>query len=244
MLIMTPVRQIPYRTVHGRTLSLHVLSTGTPLAVFFHGGGWVRGDWTQFRPQAAHLADLGVGTVLVEYRTEGPHAAVDDTLLAMATVFERSEELNAAPGQVVTIGGSAGGHLALMATLFPEADPRHRPAATILLNPVTDTTGEFPQAFGRRHFATADEATRYSPLHQLGPHLPPTLIMHGTADTAVHHQNSVTFADRAGATANPVELVLYPGQRHGFFNPTPTRRYHFEVTTNTMAQFLLARALG
>lgn len=241
------MREIPYRTVGDRTLVLHVSPprepTGSPapVAVFYHGGGWVKGDWTQFQPQAARLTALGMVTVLVEYRTEGPVAATEDAVAAMNAVVERSDDLGCDPARVVAIGGSAGGHLALATAVLdlPGTKPDHRPAALVLFNPVTNTSGDFPVGFGRKHFDSDESALRYSPVHHVSAETPPVLIMHGTADTAVHHENSVEFAEKVTRLGGQAEIVLYPGQRHGFFNPSGdgTGAY-FDLTTRKMVRFI------
>ena len=233
--------ELPYRTVGERTLLLHVSppreprDSPVPAAVFYHGGGWVKGSWTQFQPQAARLNALGMLAVLAEYRTEGPVAATADAVAAMNAVFANSRELGCDPRRVVAIGGSAGGHLALATAVLelPGTNPDHRPAALVLLNPVTNTTGDFPAGFGRRHFDDDEHAMSYSPVHHVSARTPSTLIMHGTADTAVHHENSVAFAEAVRRRGGHAEVVLYPGQRHGFFNDAC-----FDRTTREMVRFL------
>jgi acetyl esterase/lipase len=248
------VREIPYRSVGGRTLFLRVSAPSeqpgspVPVAVFYHGGGWVRGDWTQFRPQAARLNALGMLTVLVEYRTAGPVAATEDAVAAMNAVFEVAPDLGGDTERIVAIGGSAGGHLALATAVLelPNTNPDRRPSALVLLNPVTNTSCEFPLGFGRRHFDNDDHALRYSPLWHVGADIPPALVMHGTADTAVHCDNSVEFVEKVRLHGGHAEIVLYPGQRHGFFNPRDEdpreagdgNGTHFEQTTREMIRFI------
>ncbi|MBB4905995.1 alpha/beta hydrolase [Actinophytocola algeriensis] len=248
------MREIPYRSVGGRTLFLRVSAPAepprspVPVAVFYHGGGWVKGDWTQFRPQADRLNALGMLTVLVEYRTAGPVAATEDAVAAMNAVFEVAPDLGGDPERVVAIGGSAGGHLALATAVLdlPGTNPGHRPAALVLLNPVTNTSGEFPLGFGRRYFDNDDHALRYSPLRHVGASTPPTLVMHGTADTAVHCDNSVEFVEKVRLHGGHAEIVLYPGQRHGFFNPRDDdprapgdgHDTYFDRTTREMIRFM------
>ncbi len=211
-----------------------------PVGVFYHGGGWVEGSWTQFRQQAARLNALGMLAVLVEYRTEGPLAATADAVAAMNAVFEG--DLGCDPDRVVAIGGSAGGHLALATAVLPDANPGHRPAALVLFNPVTNTSGEFPVGFGRRYFDDDEHALRYSPLHHVGAETPPALVMHGTADTAVHHENSVEFVEKMKRHGGRAEIVLYPGQRHGFFNYGNGE--YFDRTTQEMVRFIGQEVLG
>jgi acetyl esterase len=248
------MREIPYKTAGSTTLILHISPPRktdgllVPTAVFFHGGGWTKGNWAQFQPQAARLNALGMLAVLVQYRLDGPVAATADAMAAMSEVFKRSEELGCDTERVVAIGGSAGGQLALATAVLelPVVNPRHRPAALVLFNPVTDTSGDYPAGFGRRHFHDDDHARRYSPLHHVSEATPPALIMHGTADTAVHHENSVAFAEKMKRHGVHAELVLYAGQRHGFFNPRSEAPHQpgdagdtlFESTTREMIRFI------
>lgn len=235
------MREISYKTVGDRTLSLRVSTprepngSPVPTAVFYHGGGWARGSWRQFQPQAAHLNALGMLAVLVEYRLEGPVAATEDAVDAMNAVFAMSRDLGCDTARVVAVGGSAGGHLALATAVLdlPNTIQDHRPAALVLLNPVTKTSGEFPVGFGRRHFDDDDHALRYSPAHHVSERTPPTLIMHGTADTAVHHENSVEFVENVNRHGGHAEIILYPDQKHGFFNGA-----YLERTTREMARFI------
>lgn len=221
-----------------------------PTAVFYHGGGWVKGTWRQFLPQAERLAELGMVAVLVEYRLDGPIAATRDAIDAMNAVIEGADALGVDVDRIVAIGGSAGAQLALATAVLEPLGVRaiaRRPAALVLFNPVTDTTAGFPAGFGRTCFDTDEQARRYSPRHHVTAGFPPALIMHGTSDDVVHHQNSVVFADEVRRHGGrPAELVLYPGRRHGFFNPSSSGLRHpagasdadFELTTAALTRFL------
>mgnify|MGYP003530007239 CR=1 FL=1 len=48
--------------------------------------------------------------------------------------------------------------------------------------------------------------------------LPPTLILHGRADTTVPFASAEAFAAAMKKAGNRCELVGYEGQPHGFFN--------------------------
>lgn len=192
--------------------------------------------------------------ILVEYRTQGPAAATADAVAAMNAVFERSGDIGCDTARIVAIGGSAGGHLALATAVLdlPDTNPDHRPAALVLLNPVTDTTGDFPTGFGRRHFDNDDDARRYSPIHHVGEKTPPTFVMHGTADTVVHYENSVKFVEKVNRRGGRAEIVLYADQRHGFFNPQGGASVrpaggspgYFGLTTHEMVGFIRRNVIG
>ncbi|WP_162606462.1 alpha/beta hydrolase [Jiangella asiatica] len=229
-----------YASVAGRDLRLWTFGrhdAPRPAVVFFHGGGWRRGRVDQFRPQAEHLAGRGMVAVLVEYRTDGPVAATQDALAAMGHVRSHAAALGADPDRLVAAGGSAGGHLALATALL--APPDLAPSALVLFNPVTDTTGDYPDGYGRSWFDADDDARAYSPYHHLRPGTPPALVLHGTADTAVAFGNSRRFVDAMTAGGDQAILVAYEGQRHGFFNPgTANGDLYHARTTAAMTSFL------
>jgi acetyl esterase/lipase len=87
-----------------------------------HGGGWIRGDRpSSYRSFAAVFA-AGMSVVTIEYRNakDAPApAAVQDVRCALAWVKKNAAKYNFDANKVVTYGGSAGGHLALMAAYAP-----------------------------------------------------------------------------------------------------------------------------
>jgi acetyl esterase/lipase len=93
------------------------------------------------------------------------------------------------------------------------------------LGPSTENLGDggppksFVRAFGPR--ATDLAAWKQigyesSPIYHLGPHVPPTLIYHGDADTLVPLEQSQRYAAKAGEAGRRVELVVHPGGGHGW----------------------------
>ena len=94
----------------------------TPVVVQFHGGGWIRGD----RPSSSRSFEpffaAGMSVVAVEYRNakDAPApAAIQDVRCALAWVKRNAAKYNFDVSRIVTYGGSAGGHLALMAAYAP-----------------------------------------------------------------------------------------------------------------------------
>lgn len=119
------------------TMDLHVdvyqvpSSTPTPVILQIHGGGWIRGDRpTSYRSFGPFMA-AGMSVVTVEYRNakDAPApAAIEDVRCAMAWVKQNAAKYNFDANNVVPWGGSAGGHLALMAGYAPASF--NRPGCT------------------------------------------------------------------------------------------------------------------
>ena len=94
----------------------------TPVVVQLHGGGWIRGDRPSSYSSFQGFFAAGMSVVTVEYRNakDAPApAAVEDVRCALAWVKENAAKYNLDANKVVTYGGSAGGHLALMAAYAP-----------------------------------------------------------------------------------------------------------------------------
>jgi acetyl esterase/lipase len=97
-------------------------SKPTPVLVQFHGGGWIRGDRPSSYKSFGPFFAAGMSVVTVEYRNakDAPApAAVQDVRCALAWVKKNAAKYNFDADKVVTQGGSAGGHLALMAAYAP-----------------------------------------------------------------------------------------------------------------------------
>lgn len=239
-----------YKSVGSEELYLHRWGpsdfTGEkPAIVFYHGGAWRLGRWFQYEWLGKYFAARGVQTFSVEYRLEGPIAATEDAIDAMNYVFAHAQELGVDTSHVAAVGGSAGGHLASATGTLTLSNTRHahRPTAIALLNPVTDTTSNFPEGYGRNQFNDLDTATRFSPYHHVGEQTSPTLIMHGTSDQTVHVANSVAFIEAMRGAGNDARLITYEGQPHGFFNWKS--RYHNSYAYETGRQLdLFLTSLG
>ncbi|MEM8782027.1 MAG: alpha/beta hydrolase [Planctomycetota bacterium] len=233
-------REAVYRSTPQRDLRLRVYlppkadaeseSTPRPGVVLFHGGGWLQGGMGHLQSQAAELAALGVVAVCPEYRvreTDGttPIDALTDALHAFAWVREHADALGIDPERLAAGGGSAGGQLAAacatmtdekLAELAPALAGLRRPDALILFNPVIDNG---PDGYG--HERLGDAYRWFSPLHNLRPGLPPTLILLGTDDHLVPVTTAEAYVQAMQAHGNACELELYDGQVHGFFNARP-----------------------
>ena len=232
-----------YKSFNGGELRLHILNppsrvpaTATPAIVFFFGGGWTKGTVTQFAPQSNYFAQRGMTAIVADYRVFGRHKtsafeAIADAKSAVRWVRSHASELGIDPARIAAGGGSAGGHIGLAAAVLDEFDDRtedgrvsSKPNALVLFNPAVDTTSENAERTGAAVGATlaarfGDRGRDGSPIHHLRPGLPPTIILHGKADTTVAYADVERFCLEATRLGNQCRLVGYEGATHGFFNP-------------------------
>jgi len=113
-----------------------------PVLVYFHGGGWVRGDLDTHDGLCRLLAEAADCVVCsVDYRRAPEHpfpAPVHDAYAATEWVAEYASIVGGDPDRIAVGGDSAGGNLAAAVTLM--ARERDGPAIDhqVLLYPVTD----------------------------------------------------------------------------------------------------------
>ncbi len=97
-------------------------SVSTPVIFFVHGGTWMFNDRTDFAAVGTELAD-GEGYVVVipSYRLsdslhpENTHPChIEDVAQAFAWTVENIADYDGDPGQIIVMGHSAGGHLAVL----------------------------------------------------------------------------------------------------------------------------------
>jgi acetyl esterase/lipase len=94
----------------------------TPVVIQIHGGGWIRGDRPSGSGSFGPFFAAGMSVVAVQYRNaiDAPApAAIQDVRCAMAWVKANAKKYNFDPNRIIPWGGSAGGHLALMAGYAP-----------------------------------------------------------------------------------------------------------------------------
>lgn len=110
------------------TMDLHLdvyqvaSSKPSPVVLQIHGGGWIRGDRPASSRSFGPFFAAGASVVAVQYRNaiDAPApAAIQDVRCALAWVKSHAKKYNFDLTRVITWGGSAGGHLALMAAYAP-----------------------------------------------------------------------------------------------------------------------------
>jgi acetyl esterase len=119
-------RQLGLRLYRGRSEG----TSGTPLVLYAHGGGFVTGNLDTDHAQCVELARAaGCLLVSVDYRLapEDPcPAALDDVEAGLRYAVENSAELGADPGRIAVMGRDAGAALVagLAQRMFDDEGPQ------------------------------------------------------------------------------------------------------------------------
>lgn len=212
-------------TLHGFFPADWKATDKRPVIVFFFGGGWKNGAYTQFVPQAEYFASRGLVALSADYRIESKHKTtpdkcVEDAKSAVRWVRANAGKLGVDADRVIASGGSAGGHIAACTALVdgfdsPD-DPKDTscvPAALLLFNPALNLPREIKDAKG------TDIAAKISPTKFLTKKAPPTWVVFGDADAMLGQGEE--FAKAAKELGVSVELFTAAKQPHGFFNRSP-----------------------
>lgn len=119
---------------------------GSPLVVFYHGGGYVFGDLDTHDAACRLISrDADVHVLAVDYRLAPEHpapAAVEDSYAAYRWARENAGALGADPRRVAVAGDSAGGCLAAVVTRLARDAGDPLPTLQWLIYPVTDMRGK------------------------------------------------------------------------------------------------------
>jgi acetyl esterase/lipase len=216
----------------------------TAALILIHGGGWNSGskaDLTAyidtFKKRMPGLAIFNLNYRLVSGGNLFP-TQEKDVRSAIAFIAENSVEYQINKNKLVLLGVSAGGHLALLQA-YKYNDPRI--AGVIDFFGPTDLTAMYknpwhplvPYALqlitGTTPAANAELYYQSSPVNFVSSRSAPTLILHGSNDPVVGLSQSKALENRLKKAGVTHELVVYPGQRHGWYGATLSNSFdHIE----------------
>jgi acetyl esterase/lipase len=258
-----PTRTVRYATVDGEDLNLdvwlpdHRAGQPVPAVVFVHGGGFVKGSRSETPRWNRWLTDAGYAVFDVGYRLAPParwDQAAADVGCALAWLASNAARYGVDPGRVALGGRSAGGNLALSVAyaapgrsscggtpvpvrsvfaLFPPVDLVAWWQSDLVLGGSRRDpelyTGGTPSSYPDRYAAA-------SPVRQVRPGLPPTLLVAGASDQFVPAAQSRQLhgqLDRAGVPNRFVELPFADHDYDLSWNGLAT-----QVTQHVIADFL------
>ena len=162
-----PKADVAERTINteGQAVRLVVVRpagiTGTlPAFMFFHGGGWVLGDFpTHERLVRELVAGSGAAAVFVEYdrSPEAPYpVAINQAYAATAWVADHGRTIGVDGGRLAVAGNGVGGNMAAVVALMAKDRGRPNIRCQVLLWPVTNAafdTASYDD-FADGHFLT------------------------------------------------------------------------------------------
>lgn len=209
----------------------------TPAIINIHGGGWNHGV-KESQTGYNTFFKAGFAVVNIEYRLTGQAtapAAVEDARCALIYLIKNAKILNIDVNKIVVMGGSSGGHLALMTGLLAN-DHRFdancpgvensKVAAIVDKYGITDVwdwaygpnkTSKSATAWLGAKAKDQSFAASVSPVTYVTKDSPPTFIVHGDADPTVPYQHSVDLHKKMDEMGVMNEFITIPGGLHGKF---------------------------
>jgi len=205
------IKDIEYGSVGDRQLLLDLympekLDKPTPTLLFIHGGGWEQGGRSDYKYYTVRYAKRGyvVATMSYRFAKEAPFpGCVEDAKCAVRWMRANAGKYHIDPDRIAAIGGSAGGHLAMMVGYSPdvpelEGEGGHAEQSSAvqavvnyygpvdLTVPVQRDHPILVNFFaGQTYEEVPDQYAQASPITHLDKTDPPTLIFHGTIDNLV-----------------------------------------------------------
>jgi acetyl esterase len=215
-----------------------------PAFMFFHGGGWVLGDYpTHERIVRDLVVESGFPAVFVEY-TRTPDAVfprqVDELYAATKWVSEHGDEINVDGTRLAIVGNSVGANMTAVTAIKAIENGGPKITSIVMMWPVTDTDQETDsyQQFGQDRFLTKSLMKWMFDLYVTKPEqwndhhvaplktpteilskFPPTLIQVGESDILLDEGEA--FGRKLDAAGVEVTTIRYNGMIHdfGLLNP-------------------------
>ena len=207
-----------------------------PGIIMFHGGGWGGGKRDQFRYLCHYFADRGLVAATVSYRLatkadngkgSRKRVCITDAKSAIRWYKNNAETLGVDPQRIIAGGGSAGGHVSLLATTNPELnDPQDNRehdtsvVAYLLFNP----------ALG---MADAKDS-EVDFLQHIRPDFSPAIVFFGSEDEKWLKGWNAAYEKMQLLNIHSVEFWIAEDQEHSFFNKQPWQ----DMTIRASDEFL------
>jgi acetyl esterase len=215
-------------------------SGSLPVAIYFHGGGWVTGDAEAVSTMCQWYANrLGAVVVNVDYRLGPEHpfpAAADDCLAVTEWLSKNAASLGGDANRMAVFGDSAGGNLSAVVAQALR-DKGIALAAQGLIYPAVDLRAESNETYPSRiengdgyfltkelmdwfiaHYVTeagmGDDIKASPALGNLTGVAPAMVI---TAGFDPLRDEGRAYADALKTAGVPVDFVEYGDTIHGFF---------------------------
>lgn len=236
-------------TQDGITVKIHIVKpAGTtkelPVFMFFHGGGWVLGDYPTHRRFVRDLVvESGLAAVFPDY-TPSPEAhypiSINQAYAATKWVSLHGKEVGVNGKKLAVAGNSVGGNMAAVVALKAKAENGPKLKFQMLFWPVTNAAfdDESYNTYENGRFLTRNMMIWFWDNYTTNEHdrndiyasplratidqlkgLPPALVQ--TAENDVLRDEGEDYARKMDEAGVPVTLTRYNGVIHdwGLLNP-------------------------
>ncbi len=220
-----------------------------PAIAWIHGGGWHMGDKND--PKVARiaiaLAEQGYAVANINYRLSGTAifpAAVHDVKCAIRWMRANAEKYGFDANRIAAGGRSAGAHLSLLLGLTPHVKELEGTGgspncssgvkAVCAWFPPTyfkgtpldkNHEGKAPRLFlGGTSEEKPENYRAAAPLTYAHKDSPPTLLIHGDADTTVPFNHSTILYEKLKSLGTDVTFIHVKNGEHGFENAESKNR--------------------
>lgn len=229
-----------YKIVHDRPLQFDLyLPPGEgpfPVAVYAHGGAFVRGSRsmvTLFHPLLDHFLEKGIAVVSIDYRLFEDGVYFPDNIIdvsdALSYLKEHESLLMLDTSQLLVWGDSAGAALMLATAL-----DRHKqfvgelgddlptikgvialyPPTNFLLFKFIQTWLAHLKFYEGSREEWRELMVKCSPVSHLYADAPPILLLHGKKDPIVPFGQALHFVEHASDVGANVQLISFPNGTH------------------------------
>ena len=198
-----------------------------PCVLMIHGGGWAGGSEKEHEHFAEFLARNGYLVASTTYRfipANQPEAFAEDVKRALYWLRKNAKEYGGNPGKIGVIGGSAGGHLALLLAfssngrLFGDIfsdGTKDDVQAVIGLAPVSSFVKD--DRYRQIPGAEKARAEKLSPIYYLDKSAPPMLLIHAKNDGVVPASDSKDVERECKKLGLKCRAVYFDGDSHAFW---------------------------
>ncbi len=201
----------------------------SPCVVIYPGGGYGERAGHEGGVVAEFFTSRGIHAAVVEYRTAPNRhpAPLADAQRAIKLIRQRAKELYVDSDRIVTLGFSAGGHLAASTITLSEVETdviddaskqSCLPNGAVLCYPVIDVThdlghvGSGKNLLGGNYESLKEE---FSLQHHVNKKTPKVFLWHTSDDQVVSVKNSLIFGEKLRDFGIPFEMHIFPHGPHG-----------------------------
>jgi len=230
--------------VDGKKISLHIIrpkddTKPLPVVMYFHGGGWVLGDFKTHERLLRELTNAANAAIVFVNYSLAPEAKyptqINEAYAATQWIAENGKSLNLDTSKLAVAGDSVGANMAIAVTLLAKEKKTPQIDFQVLFYPVTDAkfdtksykqfengpwlTKKSMEWFWNSYLPNKEDVKKItaSPLRASLEDLeglPPALVI--TNQNDVLRDEGEAYANKLMQAGVPVTAVRYLGTMHDF----------------------------